>query len=578
MAEQVLETVFGTRFFVPTWWVRAYEAACGESSLERSVLEAATVSGLTPRLTSDELNGFTVILASLQQQLFMGESTLNLDPERHRKFITSSARSKATSFDRAIQEVTAIKLMHADERGYHLLPLFTHEFWRKIERRTPGLKIELTVSEYGIEALLGFGEPYVNILRAAQRKPTIQSVLGTTAPLGLGRSAWLDLQGIEQLLLLRLEKAMQWDFRWLQLDGVFGISLEELFQGVSLPKHRSKELVGYSSYKTKSKILQRFGSKLIDHGLLVPEINSQFFAVGHEESRSPITLAWQIPAERLHDIEGREFANKASECLFDLVLLPHWDEIIVMLAGPTFDERKAKIAAKLFEACRQDREGRMSKTAFWFDNNLPVPLVMLFLEWLFRSEENHPFAMPRATKGLEPLLFVQEATPDNCLEVFGRFIMWFEKNVDLAQELRRISAISLVEPTTAKDVRVLKFIAGEKNKAKDKAKVWVEETQPVKAEPVAEAKETKGKYLTEAQHKKMMTEEVIKLREKSPEQYLALKRIYFASLTPQRNEIILDLQKKLPPKLFDDTLRSSLTKFLLENPEVWQQVRQPTPH
>src|SRR6185437_15927736 len=78
-------------------------------------------------------------------------------------------------------------------------------------------------------------DPHLELVRNATGRAEAGDALGDHAPLVVRRSIWLELVGPEQQLLLRLERAMQWEFRWLQLEGIFGLPLSELFSDLPLP-------------------------------------------------------------------------------------------------------------------------------------------------------------------------------------------------------------------------------------------------------------------------------------------------------------------------------------------------------
>src|SRR5690606_5703964 len=70
--------------------------------------------------------------------------------------------------------------------------------------------------------------------------------------------------------------------------------------------------------------------------------------------------------------------------------------------------------------------------------------------------------------------------------------------------------------------------------------------------------------------KKLAAEELMRIRAQDPKSYNELKHNYFASLDQHRKKLILDFQSRMQPELFDNHLKHSLIKFMVESTTLWK--------
>ena len=69
--------------------------------------------------------------------------------------------------------------------------------------------------------------------------------------------------------------------------------------------------------------------------------------------------------------------------------------------------------------------------------------------------------------------------------------------------------------------------------------------------------------------RKMALLELQRLRDQEPSRYLELKRQYKGTLDDSSVKIIEEVERRLKPKVFEDHIKNSLIKFMLENPQSW---------
>jgi hypothetical protein len=60
------------------------------------------------------------------------------------------------------------------------------------------------------------------------------------------------------------------------------------------------------------------------------------------------------------------------------------------------------------------------------------------------------------------------------------------------------------------------------------------------------------------------------MRDKDPKRYQVLKQLYLDNLELEKKQIILEMKERMQPQAFDDHLKYSLVKYMVENPRSWQ--------
>jgi hypothetical protein len=69
---------------------------------------------------------------------------------------------------------------------------------------------------------------------------------------------------------------------------------------------------------------------------------------------------------------------------------------------------------------------------------------------------------------------------------------------------------------------------------------------------------------------KTASEELAKMRAGDLTRYEQLKKAFFASLDDTSRKLLLDVQKRIQPNMFDEQLRQRLVRFMVENPGSWR--------
>ena len=308
-------------------------------------MRLAAESGLAPALTIVELNALAMVLSSLQTQILGGATTLVIAPDEHLKHASSNAKSRRFAFEKLVQILAGLRLLAQDGDRFTSHPLFGRDEWRV--RADGELQVELEPAELGLELLLGLSDTHWDLVRRAQGKLAAGDALQKQAPLTLWRSVWLELQAQEQWLFLRMERGIQWEFRWLQLDGVFGSPLSELFDGILLPATAGTLL------SQRLKLLAKLGKKLCSQGFLTKDVHEQFLALGGATPEAGVTAIWQVSRDRLAESTSEAYRSAACQALLtrrQAALLPDLAAIVLVDSDAREREDACRLHRQLVEA------------------------------------------------------------------------------------------------------------------------------------------------------------------------------------------------------------------------------------
>jgi len=225
------------RLLMPAWWARAFDAASRADGDRLGAMEQAALAGVAPALSPAELAPLALVLATLQRQWLAGSGApgeiLTLASETHLKHANTTVRGRRAQSERIIQQLAGLRIARAGAAAQRFSRLFRNDSWRPSDDGR-GHLLELEPERLTAELLFGLADAHAELLRAARGEREASVLLGGAAPLSLWRSIWLELPSIEQAIYLRIECAMQWELRWLSLDGAFGVGVGELLGGLPL--------------------------------------------------------------------------------------------------------------------------------------------------------------------------------------------------------------------------------------------------------------------------------------------------------------------------------------------------------
>ncbi|MBF0440906.1 MAG: hypothetical protein HQK54_03290 [Oligoflexales bacterium] len=572
-----------TSLMLPSWWVHAFETTISSRSREEDIypLELSCQSKLSPAFNLEELNALSSLLSTLQRQLLSGnEGYVLLDPEDHRRNVSSGCNSVGYIFERVLQSLSGIRLLAAKgkEGGFSAIPFFDGESWIKDDTSSDvKLKLRLNLAPLGAELLLGVFEPYTNMVRQIYSEFDIFSVFHDKIPLSVWRSVWLDFKGSEQLFLLRMEKALQWEYRFLRLDGVLGMSLKSIFKDIKVS--RKKMVSNTVTLIEKLDFIDRIGQKLLDHGILSNQKIDKYLAINTSDENE-VSLLWKYTQNRVFGDELKRYTNLAYSYLIEKVYVRNLDQIILSICGKLFDNSLRKQLVGIWEEIgKVEGEDKFPESVVMVKGNMPFFAPSLFFEWIIRQLPGHSFPLPDLIKNSEIGELAGCFTPKEVSSKYERF-----KNIIISEKDRYRQIFSEVNFTIASPQVIkslnLKQLTSEvgnrvflRNADIDKKSFNDQKATYFKVNQDKFDGDGKGKSnekIDATQFRRLATQELNDMKKNDYSRYQEIKRLYMETLDSNSKEIIYEVQKRLQPNVFDDHLKYSLIKFMTENPRLWR--------
>ncbi len=557
-------------FMAPLWWIQAFELALQLRRLEADPYTMSMAAGLSPALTDAELSALLVLMHQAQQQILQGQKWLHLSPDNLQKNLAGHGRTRSFLFLRVLQILRSLQVYPAAAQEPHEpVPLFDRE-----ERRREGQGSWRTVfrpAPMAAELLLGFGEPYAELARLLDGKPRVHRLLGRSQPLPLRPSVWLDLVHLEQYVFLQLQKASLWEkssFRW---DAVFGRSFESMFTGLSLPMPRETP-ENWSPFRQKMRLLTRVGRKLIDHGVLKAPQELDYLAV--EQDSEPLLVIWQ-----LNDTDAREAEMKNYEKRCARYFREHTMEPVLKKITPIMAPSSGMSSDACFQLWREldDMERAQPVGYLPMEGNLLLSYTTLFYEWSLRQKATDVLRLPgwlAESPAVQELNAPKKSLQDR-LQTFSRIIT---EHTEYVRDMETLPRASLAAPVSWKQREVLEFLASHSLKSHLTRDVAETEDSPRTALARAAAGRNlpppsvtaTRKVVPDGDLRRQANEELLKMRDKDPKRYQGLKQLYLDNLEVEKKQIILEMKERMQPQAFDDHLKYSLVKYMVENPRSWQ--------
>ena len=560
--------------WIPGWWVRAYDSLCTCSSLS-GPMDIAMASKVFPACTLNELKSLSIVLSKLQQRVIECGEELQLGGEDKKRRYGPKGRGGAFDLERAMQDAISLKLLVKKCSGaneeYESVPIFDREICVK-----KGGKDEVVVvprlAELGGEILIGYGEPYSDLVRVATKRVSIKDVLGDMPPLSLWRSVWLDLQGSELSSFLGLEKAMQWEKRHLTFDGAFGCAaheiLDKLVMGTGVK--RENRGGGETKFGLKERILhlERFGKKLLDHGVIGYDEGDKYFAFG-QSGLNQMEIVWESSAHRYLDEENGERLAKFTRYLHKKVFkLNRGDVVRLMLAGGPCVESEREIVG-IWQDIEEKFSLDVSQMVSIVSGNMLIMAGPLFLEWCLRGSKMTRFALSDDIDNVMKPFLCRCGSVGEVADKFAKFLLYGEENGKVVAELLCQKMSTIVDPSVRGGIDLEN--GGVKAVPVGHAAILKDVAKNVEKSVVGGAEKNIGEKKSEGNLKRQVSDELMRIKERQPERYKVIKQTYLDALDQQSRRIINEVQKRLQPHVFDQQLKNSLVKFLIDNPGVFSE-------
>ncbi len=480
--------------------------------------------------------------------------------------------------------------------GFALLPLF------KDERVLPSDHFGETGFEANFcpgarEFLLSATLPQLSTARLLGRDDLLALSKGLAqAPqtLLLFKSLWLNRSLSEVLVLLATQETMQVQSNWLHFDGVFALPLSKL---VSLLEE-NKEFPVSDFARVKIRCSQ-MGRCFADHGLIAPKFNAMSLALTYPQVHNEVLFSWQLQSESrfLDDLEQhRLFIAKR---LVHILLQELRQDYLKVVTEGLSEGPKEKISQFFKSICIDALECDPTDkrfSSFWkeiswgFLNSQKLRGLFLF-EALVSSLENsvwvpsHDLCSSDFWHALRSL--GSQLHQLNYLELSDKFLgmlesdecrHWLEAFEGEACSGSGEAAISRLEDR-ARDLRYEKILAKPKEPEIKISPVKPEAPIPqtIRSEPhfdidqASGVSETPSKGAIEKVNlQSIASQELARLKNLDPKGYENLKQNFFASLDDQKKKMISEFLEQMGPTLFENHLKNSLVRFMIENPLSWK--------
>lgn len=579
------QPAISTRLYVPGWWVHAWEQALVRQSQADGPQAPGLDAIVLPSLDITQLNLVAVLCAQLQQQMladsWIPTSALTLQWNDVKKLISSTDQMSIAKLSTALEQLGGLRLAVRDHitHSQNVAPLFLSEQWAQHGDDQNDVVLTLNVNEQTLECLIGYVDGHVDFLRKLNGFPCSADTIMKSPPLVLWKPVWLELALAEQAVYLRLEKSMQWDMTWLQLDGVFGAAIDELFEHIRLAKRASST---GSLLMERLRVCGRLGRKLVSHGVIAREPQSNFFAVSSTPQALPEaagpSIVWQASAERLLSAEENAYFGRAAQAMFRHVVQPVAPALLQILAAGTDYSHRPKELLDLWLQLKNIPGGalRVGPTTL-------IQAQMLFLEWSLRK-------LPGSLTPLPAELFSHDLVAlcrldRQPIDQFRRFC----ERVFSTQEASRIitdNPGSCLVTSRGPEIQAIlpkmrAILRSSSSFVQSVPEVKVASSTILTSNTLPTAHSESGPKAPipppdsgQSALLRIAREELEKMMKADPRSFTALKDSYLKSLEEPQRVLMCDVERRMKPQLFDQQLKQRLVRFMVEHPAAWKSTSQ----
>ena len=581
-----------TRFFAPAWWVNAYDSILQAESASPS-WDHIPALGVGPSFDLQELYLFPLVVSHIQREIINTSSSqqiIELRPSSIEKEAGIHLHSRRKYLKQLLASLGSVKLYHKSSSGYEVQTLFSFESWKKTSE---GISLVLGLQPLAIEAFTGYISAYKEVCRSLDGQLRLRQIMGDDAPLVFWRSLWHEAQGMEQIVLLRMEKAVQWSFNCLNLEGIFGESVYKLFKGI---QDQNKHGQPYSLTRMIS-IIHRLSKKLAEHGSIGKPPEGDYLAF--DEKEPLLQLLWKVSPNHFRGEDSRTFTKAVFEKFSkDQAFLPDIHQGLIKLVDSSRISANEK---KHYEKILNSQnllcpEAKFNSKGYWLlDNNVLIPLVGLYWEWVVRKDLKHPFPVPDELRLTELFHNLPDLGTD--LEKHEEQYKRFREQIsekDLYKDivnkmpggcLASAESMPILEKLGRREAKYILTSQSNpsnlvNNKIESEKKVKLEHNRKasdpraqdsVKSSPGAKKSETKVNQ-GHGSDKEDVIDVLNRMKKNSRESYLKLTKLYLESLDQGARQLILEIKNRMQPHVFDQHIQHRLVRFMLERPSSWQNL------
>ena len=528
-----------TVLFLPHWWVEIFKRATVLHTTGAEPDAYVGAAKFLPYLQPLALKLCSHIIGIVQQQLLANASaTITIPLAGIYNELQLLNRRQRRQAQLLLHELRSFRLLQTQDDGMQAWPLFTDEIWRGAGA---SLQVELQLAPWGRELLLGYCEPYADFVRCARQQLQLR-LHCASAPLHLWKSVWLDMQGVEQLIYLRLEEAAQRYGNWLNLEHTLCQSLPEVCSGLQCSEH---ELL---------RLLTTLGKKLTEHGYVLPQTTPRAVFLDTQQQQQT-QLLWTL--QSYPTVQHNRHAWQTAVCahLCQQQLAETLTELLAVLV-PDRRRRHQKLLDSFTALLSRIDSATDIGVLTMLTPACPLLDIALFFEWsLRRLLPNLSLPQNLVSSSVAAALDSDSSMPLHTR--FANFRRWLKEQPHFVQELRSTSQACLVNtaslsiPTPTRQ----------------------QQSQPRPQAPVATTPTKSPEPPSGNKHlHKLANLELQKILARSRTEYNKLERSYLDSLSPATRQSILEVKKHMQASIFENHLRPRIISFMIANPSSWQRT------
>ena len=518
--------VSSTRLYLPGWWVKAFEAFAEAEFQNNSALEIISRSGILPVITGDELAILSLFVSNAQSQILNSQSSrfkiLDSDISGESPF---SGSAKIALVEKSLAQFPVLRILSGEGGAAWNI---SNKF--RLGNDAQGRWIEIDATPEGQELILGYCHAHADFLRVAQNQHSLGKALGPYLPLCIWKSVWLDLDLNSQLIMMRIESAMQHEHQWVQLDGTAAINFEEVFRFVKFQVRKSN----VTEFTRRRKLLESLGRKLIDHGVIDDGLLNHYYAL---VERDQIQLLFRskeglLANEHVHlycDNVGKYFSKR---------------QLGLKLIGKYAHEDLARWQTFYDSLPESDRElhivsGNRIFVAFDFFAEITLRMQGVWTDGVHPSFDKFPVQLAQAWT-----VFLSH---------------W--QSFDFSQSIKE-PYFSLASDASLADIQIMRLLSTNNLSQNENSLATVN---------VVAASQRVQPPLATRDHRarNVVSEELDRLKTRDKAQYKNLCDAYLSSLREEERRLFESIQKQMNPVVFETQLRARLIRFMIDNPGTW---------
>jgi hypothetical protein len=550
LRRKVLET---SSLVLPGWLAASYEAAAAADTLS----PADSGVRVLPSYVPQELQILAMVVHALQQKGFVSHlNTLSISVSEISSTLPKSDPLLTQRVRRSLEELPSLRLLLPS--ATEPIKIFSKEAWQTRD------ELSLTMSPVGYELINGCVDGYQEMMRRIYDEPLLTPLLGGRAPLIVSKPVWLELTGVEQLVYFRIERAIQYDFACVHLDGVFAQEISQLFGGRRpAQKHRMEIRTIQPELIEKLRTLSKLGKKLTEHGILARNVQPvhSYMAVANSEEPS---IVWQLSENRLLGVEDDslldKFTHSGRHIIYDGQSL---DMILKILSmGQLRGDERSRVEVhwqRLKGLPANELKGLRFASCHVID-----PFIM-YLEWRFRSTRSHPVPL---ADGFLPTAVRDCLQNEDMVEGCKALIKYLADQEDFSSQIKRIPTALFSHPEF--DNGIVRDFALTLKRSRE----VVNTLQSAVSSKVETSEQlTQASVHSDARLRKIAAEEIDRMLKFDRKSYEELRKIYYQSLDDKARRMMQEIQKKMQSSVFEDHLKQRLVRFMVENPNSWRAPR-----